>query len=172
MFKNNHIIPKGNRQVDSLKDKFIDSLLVNLNERFPAKDSNLIFCLGVLGMRPISFLSKDELRTWGDAKIEALVGHFGKEQTHEYSGNTSTAPPLVDAEQTRKEWRVIKPLVVNNAYPRDKLPVLWGLIRKFNADDFSNLLKLAAVVLTAPLHTADCERGVQLSKHHKDYPQK
>ena len=159
VFKDNHVISKGQRNVNNLKDNFIDSLIEKLDDRFPAKDSNLIFSFGVLGMRPLSFLSKDELSTWGDEKIETLITHFGKEQTHKYSDKISKATPLIESDETKKEWTKVKPLVVNCGYPRDKLSILWGLISKYHKDEFPNLLKLSALAITAPIHTADCERG-------------
>ena len=45
------------------------------------------------------------------------------------------------------------------AFLRDKLSTLWQFIFKHHGDKFPNLLKLAAIVLTTPVHTADCERG-------------
>ena len=159
VFKDNHVISKGQRNVNNLKDNFIDSLIEKLDDRFPAKDSKLIFSFGVLGMRPLSFLSKDELSTWGNEKIETLITHFGKEQTHKYSDKISKATPLIEVDETKKEWTKVKPLVVNCGYPRDKLSILWGLISKYHKDEFPNLLKLSALAITAPINTADCERG-------------
>ena len=102
VFKDNHVISKGQRNVNNLKDNFIDSLIEKLDDRFPAKDSNLIFSFGVLGMRPLSFMSKDELSTWGDEKIETLITHFGKEQTHKYSDKISKATPLIEVSKGAK----------------------------------------------------------------------
>ena len=159
VFKDYHVISKGQRNVNNFKDNFIDSLIEKEDDRFPAKDSNLIFSFGVLGMRPLSFLSKDELSTWGDEEIETLITHFGKEQTHKYSDKVSKATPLIEADETKKEWTKVKSLVVNCGYPRDMLSILWGLISKYHKDEFPNLLKLSALAITAPIHTADCERG-------------
>ena len=130
-----------------MKDNFTDSLIERLNDRFPAKDSNLILNFGVLCTRPLSFLSKNELSTWGDETIETLITHFGKEQTHKYSDIFSKATPLIEADESRKEWTKVKPLVVNCGYPRDKLSILWGLISKYHKDDFPNLLKLPLFIL-------------------------
>lgn len=41
---------------------------------------------------------------------------------------------------------------------------------KFHKDSFSNVLKLAAVALTLPIHTGDCERGFSL-KNNLNYCQ-
>ena len=159
MFKDNHIVSRGNRNVETLKKQFVDSLTENLNLRFPQKDSNIIYNFSCLGMRPLSFLSKEELSVWGDEKLEILTNHFGSEQVHEFATEKKSAEPIISAEDTKKEWKLIKPLVVNEGFPRDKLSTLWQLIYKHHGDKFPNLLKLAAIALTTPVHTADCERG-------------
>ena len=37
--------------------------------------------------------------------------------------------------------------------------ILWTLIAQNNSEEFPNLLKLASLALTHPVHTADCERA-------------
>ena len=36
---------------------------------------------------------------------------------------------------------------------------LWNLIAVYHKDDFPNLITLASLALTHPVHTADCERA-------------
>ena len=67
--------------------------------------------------------------------------------------------PVVDPDATREEWAILKPLVVNSGYPRDKMAPLWGLINQWHKEQFPNLLKLAALALTTAILTADCERS-------------
>ena len=45
---------------------------------------------------------------------------------------------------------------------------LWSIIYKFHKDSFPNLFKLAAVALTLPIHTADCERDFSLQNNLKN----
>lgn len=166
MFKDNHIVSKGSRNVQNLKASFVDKLIENLKERFPEKDSNIMYALGCLAMRPLSFLSKEQLNVWGDEKIHLLTEHFGKEKEHSFGSNEkTTAEAIINAEETKKEWRLIKPLVMNEGYSRDRMPELWTMIYKNHREVFPNLLKLAAIALTAPIHTAECERG--FSKQNK-----
>ena len=87
MFKDNHIIAKGNRRIETLKVSFADKLVENLNDRFPEKDSNIMYAFGCLAMRPLSFLSKEELSVCGDEKINILTEHFGKDQEHTFGSN-------------------------------------------------------------------------------------
>ena len=155
-FKGTHLV-QGKRNIDSIKQKFIDAILRKLDERFPANESNVMFSFGVLGLRPISFLSQKDLIDWGNDQIEILISHFGQTKTSAISGKT--ADPVIDAETTRKEWGLVKPLVIKSGYPRDKMSTLWGLINTYHKDEFPNLIKLAALALTAPIHTSDSEHG-------------
>ncbi|XP_033736369.1 zinc finger protein 862-like [Pecten maximus] len=155
MYFKGHLITKTPQDVNKNRVQFIESLIAKLNDRFPKKDSNIMYAYGVLGLRPISFLSKSDLEAWGNEKIEVLCTHFGTTQQHG-EGETD---PIIDTEKTKQEWNQLKPLVLNSGYPRDKLSVLWSLINSYHKDDFPNLLTLAGLALTAPIHTADCERG-------------
>ena len=80
-------------------------------------------------------------------------------------GTTCTA--IIDSEETVREWSIIKPLVVQQMYPRDKMAALWKIIHDYHKDAFPNLLKLAHLALILPVQTADCERGFD-SKSYKD----
>ena len=57
------------------------------------------------------------------------------------------------------EWRDIKPKIIALKYPRDSLQGLWFLINKYSKEDYLNLIKLAHLALTCPVHTSGCERG-------------
>ena len=39
------------------------------------------------------------------------------------------------------------------------MSVLWGLINQHYKQEYPNLIELAALAVTAHIHTADCERG-------------
>ena len=160
VYKKNHIV-QGKNNIDSIQQKFIDALLVKIDSRFPEDDSNVMYAFAALAMRPISFCSHKDLQSWGDDKIETLVKQFGEQKKSKPLSEEpiKTAEPLIDPEATRKEWSLIKPLVINAGYPRDNMSILWSLITKHHKDQFPNLLTLAALGLTAPIHTSDCERG-------------
>lgn len=118
----------------------------------------------VLGLRPLSFLSEEELPKWGNDAIQTLIDHFGVEKSHEYKdaeNNTQVtkSPPLVDAEQTKAEWLLLKQTVKTQVYPRTSTANLWELIMTYHKEDFQNLTKLAQLALAHPVHTADCERA-------------
>ena len=67
--------------------------------------------------------------------------------------------PTISPEETRQEWQSVKRVVITKRYPRDWMADLWSLIYQYHADQFRNLIKLAQLSLTCPVHTAGCERG-------------
>ena len=160
VFKENHVV-LGRQNIDSIKSKFIEALLNKLDERFPEEDTNILNAFSALGLRPISFLSKSERDDWGNDKIEFLIDQYGKEKTSTPTEDQPlvTVNPIINPSETRKEWAKVKDLVLNEGFHRDKLATLWSLIHKHYRDTFPNLLTLAALAMTAPIHTADCERG-------------
>ena len=66
-----------------------------------------------------------------------------------------TRKPIIDAVATRRELSSVKELVIQEGYPRDKMSELWFLINKYYSSEFPNLVKLAQIGISAPVHTAD-----------------
>ena len=66
---------------------------------------------------------------------------------------------MVDADQSRAEWRQLKRVVLDQMYPRDSTAKLWELISMHHKEQFPNLTILAALALAHPVHTSDCERA-------------
>ena len=61
---------RAKQHFNSIKSQFIEKLIENLNKRFPESDENIVSCFTCLGLKPISFLSKDELESWGNSKLK------------------------------------------------------------------------------------------------------
>lgn len=114
-------------------------------------------------MRPVNFLSNDDLSSWGNEQLEVLLSHYGTEKTHTWKDDkemkSKTSPPLVDAEACRTEWKDLKTVVKVQMYPRDSIFNLWRLLAEFHRDMFPNMLRLAYLAITCPINTAGCERG-------------
>ena len=115
-------------------------------------------------MRPISLLSDADLDTWGNEDLEVLIQAFGNAKTHKWKDEggeeiSAHAEPIISPEETRQEWQSVKRVVITQRYPRDRMADLWSLIYQYHADQFPNLIKLAQLSLTCPVHTAGCERG-------------
>ena len=70
-----------------------------------------------------------------------------------------TSPACIDPARVLPEWSLLKTVVKQEGYPREKLQQLWMLVFQHHKDTFPNLLRLAAIALVMPYHTADCERG-------------
>ena len=161
VFKDN--VMNGRLNIDNIRDKFLDELLKNLKKRFPEESTNLLTAFGALGMRPVTFLSHEDLLVWGNEKLEELINKYGKDQQapprKNYQEETIKTESIIDPVSTRAEWIAVKQVVVNEGYPRDTMAALWELIRKYHSESFPNLIKLAEIALVAPTHTADCERA-------------
>ena len=122
-------------------------------------------------MRPLSVLSEEARETWGEEAITKLADHYGREQEHSFkdkiTGESCTAvgQPLIDREKTLREWDDIKDVVLAKRWPRDITSVLWSCIRSEYGSSYPNLIKLAHLALSSPVHTADCERGFSAQNH-------
>ena len=56
---------RAKQHFNSIKSQFIEKLIENVNKRFPESDENMVSCFTCLGLKPISFLSKDSLNHGG-----------------------------------------------------------------------------------------------------------
>ena len=137
------------------REAFCSNLKRNINSRFPQASLDVSMAFGILGMRPISFLSEDDLETYGNKELDIQINHYGKDQTL----NGVVSKGIIDGDKCFLEWNILKRLVINQKYPRDKLSGLWKLIYMYHRDSVPNLIKLANLALIMPYQTADCERG-------------
>ncbi|KAK3098990.1 hypothetical protein FSP39_024990, partial [Pinctada imbricata] len=129
--------------------------------RFPSND--LLSSFSVLALRPVSFLDSKELEEFGTEEMDILCQFYGEKQTvkwkQEKVTKSNTSEPIIDVAKTKKEWGLLKRVVVAEKFPRDFMQLLWGLTWKYHKDKFPNLLTLARLALTSAVHTAGCERG-------------
>ncbi|KAK3107310.1 hypothetical protein FSP39_011602 [Pinctada imbricata] len=163
MYKGQHRISVSKYCFIAAKEKFIRALLDNISKRFP--DKQLMTSFGIFGLRPVTLLNDDELKEWGNESLEVLIEHFGSPKSHSHHDEksaktvTSSSKPVVDPDATREEWLKVKQVVKIQGYPRHSTAEIWGLIRQYHEEDFPNLLTMAALALTHPIHTSDCERA-------------
>lgn len=129
---------------------------------FRFTDDGLLSAFSVLAMRPLSFLSPQQLTEYGNTEIQTLSDFYGHERTSTWKEegvqHSSTTPPLVDPDKVQGEWHLVKKIVLAEQYPRDSMWQLWSLIVKYHKE-FPNLTILAQLALTSSVHTAGCERG-------------
>ncbi|XP_052691457.1 uncharacterized protein LOC128169340 [Crassostrea angulata] len=150
-------------EFESLKKKFIDAVIENINQRVPETD--FLRYMSVLARRPISFLDDTELALWGNEEVQKLVIFYGSDQCHLYKDPdtnemvTVTSEAIVNTDATMTEWMTLKRVVKAQQYPRSSMASLWNLICQYHSEEFPNMQKLAGLALCHPIHTADCERS-------------
>lgn len=85
-FRGEHQITKATFNLAQLCIKFIDNLISNMHSRFP--NTSLLCAFGVMSLRPICFMSEEELKDYGEEELELLIAHYGYEQTHRWTEDT------------------------------------------------------------------------------------
>lgn len=137
--------------------------------RFP--EDELLQSFSVLGLRPLSFLSKDEQKSFGNDEIAKLADYYGSSCSVEWTekGQTqttvTTSQPVIDRSKCMEEWAMVKPVVLAEQYPRNSMKDLWKLLYVYHKEEFPNLIILAQLALTSAVHTAGCERGFSAQNH-------
>lgn len=72
-FKEHHITQTGSN-LQNLTTEFVDSLISNIKARF--LDNDLLSSFSLLAMRPISFLSAQELDDFGNKEVQSLCDSY------------------------------------------------------------------------------------------------
>ena len=126
--------------------------------RFPETEATVKF--SVLGMRPVHCLGPQELQAWGNAEIQSLAQLYGSEQTHQHKDEVYRSAPYIHAsvEAVFEEWQMCKTTVTTLKYTIAKLADFWQILARFHAEEFPNLIKLAYLAVTHPVHSCECER--------------
>ena len=156
-------IRDAQKEFEKSRDSFLSKLEEQIDRRFPKNNTSIATAFQILGLRSLSFLSTDELHQHGQKDLDVLISHFASEIKSSVSSVLSK--PLIDPEQTKAEWALLKPLILSQKYPRDQSQTLWKIIAQNHRDQFPNLIKLAKISLHIPLQTADCERGFSCQNH-------
>lgn len=143
------------KEIEEIRTTFCDRLTQNIKDRFPKETSDMVAAFGVLAMRPLTFMSAENQKDYGNEEIRVLASFYGQEK----KAGDKTSKPLIDMEACIEEWSVAKQTVLQNMYPRDSTKLLYKLLHQYHKESFPNLLVLAKIALLLPLHTSDCERG-------------
>ncbi len=99
-------------------------------------------------MRLINF--GNDLKTLAMTKLRSFSITLAKIQ-HE----TTVSTLLVDPTKAREEWEMIKPVVVQEGYPKDNTATLWSLVKQDHSEPCPNLFKLSAISIVLAVHTSD-----------------
>ena len=154
-FKGQRISMSKDAKVDDIRKEFCHNMVKNIEDRFPKEAVDVAMSFQILGMRPLTHLSKEQRDEYGNKELNILIQHYGEEKKKDDVVSKS----LIDAEQVRQEWSLCKEIVMQEMYPRTSIKDLWKMIFTYHQDTFPNMLVLARLALIMPYQTADCERG-------------
>jgi hypothetical protein len=143
------------KEINQAKKDFCDKLVDQMKRRFPAEHTTIATSFAALGLKNLSFLSKEEVADHGLTEMETLIQHFGEDKK---IGNV-TSKAVIDGAATLAEYSLAKNVILQQKYPRDNMIELWKIMLEYHEDQFPNLFKLAKLAAVLPLQTADCERG-------------
>ena len=163
VFKGQHQVAKNATHFESVKNRFLQAMIDNVRPRFPETEMLSKFC--VLGMKPLQFMLDKELELWGNNGVADIAKFYCEEQQHkDPEGVETTSGPFLQCtpDDIVTEWVKCKDMVKSNKYSTHSLSAVWTALAKLQEEgslQFPNLSKLLSVVLTHPVHTADCERA-------------
>ncbi|KAI0234001.1 hypothetical protein LSAT2_015814 [Lamellibrachia satsuma] len=101
------------------------------------------------------------INTVKDSFLGTMIANLKKsEQTHQHKDEVYRSAPYIHAsvEAVLEEWQLCKTTVTTLKYTIAKLADLWQILARFHAEEFPNLIKLAYLAVTHPVHSCDCER--------------
>ena len=140
--------------ISSIKIPYIDSIVKQLNERFPN-----VICLDAFSIfDPKSAPSSSEqLIAYGQNKIDHLIAQYGEGEN-----------PDVDGDELISEWEAVKRLLGSNF----KKKSMREMLKHFVTDEslqllYPNLTKIATIAAVIPVSTAECERSFSAIKRIK-----
>lgn len=173
VFKEKHKVANYNH-FETTKNKFLQAMIDNLKDRF--HEEEIMSKFAVFGLKGIRFMTRTELCDYGNNELEEIAEFYSEPQAHEGENRDDfvyVSSPLLkcSSETVLEEWTYVKDFVKDNAFPTNSLSALWQTLAETFAEKkdekgkvispqkCGNLLTLAAIVLTHPVHTADCERA-------------
>ena len=118
------------QQFESMKLKFLDNLLLNLEKRFPLDSTNVVNAFEILSLCNVRF-QNENLSSYGNEELETLLSHYGSAKKTQ--GGTDV-PAVVDAEKCRIKWNFVKELVVREHYPVGHIAELWKMFTTRHSD--------------------------------------
>ena len=137
------------QRFNSVKRKFIQKILKELESRFPAADRGILSCLDYILSPKYLPLADDEIGSHGEQELETVIKLYGKAD--------EKSPAVIDADQARKDYMHFKYLLNSNRH-LTITSMCAELITKYAAEfpDFATLAKIYSIV---PITSVACERG-------------
>ena len=118
------------------------TLVINLKERFDG--DGILQNFSIFDTKIIRKTTNDKIGTFGNEQLDQLIYHYDK---------------LIDANETRKEWRLAKLSLRNMSINNQSEEEVWLDFIETYGKRYFNISKLVSIMFTFPMSTAPCERG-------------
>lgn len=149
-----------------LKEKYISSLIRNIENRFEQNSSKILGDLGMV-FEPSHFDV-----AMADNAIQDLGEHYGSDKVTSIIWNSDSElentdiPSMIDKEKLKDEWPLMKGMVTG-AYQKMNTKQLCKRLITLHCDMMPNIAKLAHVALSMCVTSVDCERNFSLQNRLK-----
>ncbi|XP_073243918.1 uncharacterized protein C17orf113-like [Porites lutea] len=140
------------------KERFIEEVVDNIDDRFPADSMTVLDALGILNPKRCPA----NPAFYGNQELQVLLDHYGKER----NGRNGPVPAVIDEQATRFEWGQLRQLMALN-YRHLSLKEMSKLLMTEHQDLYPNFARLAAIALVIPVTNADCERAFSTQNRQK-----
>ena len=130
--------PNATQQFESVTEKFLDNILLNLQQRFLVESTDVVNAFAMLSLSNVRFQGGD-LSTYGNKELDTLPSYYG---TAKKTQHGEVVPAIVDAENCRIEWNFAKEMVVREHYPIGQIADLSKLLATHLKDEVQNLIRL------------------------------
>ncbi|KAL3857681.1 hypothetical protein ACJMK2_012323 [Sinanodonta woodiana] len=110
--------------------KYFCNKLVDQMKRFTAEHTTIATSFAALGLKNLTFLSKEQVANHGLTEMETLIQHFGEDKT---IGNV-TSKAVTDGAATLAEYSLAKNVILQQKYPRDNMVELWKIMLEYHED--------------------------------------
>ena len=146
----NHRLHHDN--LEEVTNRILQNTIAAIEKRFKDVDEGIVKASRVIDF---SIWPAENRDGFGEVEIAAVTAH--------YQGILQRQGVSMD--DIIHEWIILR----NHIYSRDEaLPTLqWTAVYNATQDQCANVLKVVSIILTIPVHSADCERGFSYMKHIK-----
>ena len=96
------------KEINQAKKDFCDKLVDQMKRRFPAEHTTIATSFAALGLKNLTFLSKEEVADHGLTEMETLIQHFGEDKK---IGNV-TSKAVIDGAATLAEYSLAKNVIL------------------------------------------------------------
>ena len=135
----------------------------NLQKRLEL--NSIMMNFKIFNIETLRDLKEGEISAFGRQEIEIIIDHFGYEKIND---NQQKYNPIIDPEQTRVEWQMMKRYIINKNLSELNQNDFWIKIYNCFKEKFKNISCVALIALIIPVSSAQCERAFSSMKFIKN----